>query len=106
MVNVSPRTVEAAAKVIKLGAPELVKAVDAGAVAVTTAAEVAELPREEQVAVSTEGQKQIIARANEVKAEKRKKKRKLNQPTAYELFVARVLTCAYMSGTRRSVSVR
>ena len=47
-VNVSPRTVEHAAKVIEAGVPELVKAVEKGEIAVSAAAEASELPAEAQ----------------------------------------------------------
>jgi len=47
-VNVSPRTVEHAAKVIEAGVPELVKAVEKGEVAVSTAAEATQLDADEQ----------------------------------------------------------
>ena len=48
--NVSGKTVDAAAKVLAKGAPEVVKAVDSGKVSVKAAARIAELPRAEQPA--------------------------------------------------------
>ncbi len=48
LVKVSPRSVEAAAAVLRSGAPELAEAVRSGRAAVSTAAEVARLPRDEQ----------------------------------------------------------
>jgi ParB family chromosome partitioning protein len=54
-VQVSPRTIESAARVIEQGAPELVAAVDAGEVAVSAAAEVAALPRDTQAAIVEQG---------------------------------------------------
>lgn len=50
VVNVSPRSVENAAKVVRDGTPELVRAVEAGEVPVTRAAEIAKLPQPEQPA--------------------------------------------------------
>ncbi len=48
MLNVGRGTVEAAAKVLKHGTPELVEAVERGGVAVSAAAAVASLPAEDQ----------------------------------------------------------
>ncbi|MBU2533308.1 MAG: hypothetical protein KKB37_11245 [Alphaproteobacteria bacterium] len=50
-LHVSPRSVASAAKVLKDGAPELEKAVSEGAVKVSVAAEIAALPKDEQVAI-------------------------------------------------------
>lgn len=47
-VNVSPRSVESAATVLKKGAPELVERVERGEIKVSTAAEVAKQPEPEQ----------------------------------------------------------
>lgn len=47
-VNVSPRSVASASKVLEQGSPELVEAVERGEVAVSTAAVLAEAPKEEQ----------------------------------------------------------
>ena len=51
LVNVSPRSVQSAAKVIRDGAPDLVAAVDADRVAVSVAAEIAKEQPEEQRAI-------------------------------------------------------
>lgn len=48
--SVTGETVDRAAKVIAKGAPEVVKAVDSGVLAVRTAARIADLPKEEQPA--------------------------------------------------------
>jgi len=75
LVNVSPRTVETAAKVIKSGAPELVDAVDHGEVSVSAACEIAELSPDEQRAVVAEGRKKVRAKASEIR--KTRKRRRL-----------------------------
>lgn len=55
LVNVSPRSVENASRVLERGAPELVAAVERGDVAVSAAAEVARLPVETQRAAVAGG---------------------------------------------------
>lgn len=69
--NVSPRSVESASKVLKNGVPELVKAVDAGSVKVSTAAAISTLPKKEQAAVVAEGPRAIKQKAKEVKENRR-----------------------------------
>jgi hypothetical protein len=54
MLNVGERTVERAAKVRKRGTPELVQAVEQGNLAVSVAAQVADLPQEEQAELLTQ----------------------------------------------------
>lgn len=70
MLNVSERSVKAARKVQNEGAPELNAAVESGAVAVSAAASVAELPKEEQAAVVAEGPKAVKAKAKEIREAK------------------------------------
>lgn len=67
-LSVSPRTVEAAKAVVRDGSPELVAAVDAGAVSVTAAAEVAKLPEERQAEIVAEGPKAVQAAAKASRA--------------------------------------
>lgn len=55
MLSVSERTVRAARKVQEVGSPELITAVETGAVSVSAAAEVAKLPVEEQQAIVEAG---------------------------------------------------
>jgi hypothetical protein len=55
LLNVSPRLVERAAKVIRDGHPDLVAAVQRGDIALTPAAEVARLPRDQQTKAMRDG---------------------------------------------------
>jgi N6-adenosine-specific RNA methylase IME4 len=70
MLNVSERSVKSARKVQDKGAPELVAALDAGKVAVSTAADIAELPKAEQVEVVARGEKEILAAAKAIRTAK------------------------------------
>lgn len=63
MLNVSERTVRAAAKVIHEGDESLVKAVERGDVAVSSAAKVAQLPKEEQREIVEQGRAKEVAKA-------------------------------------------
>ena len=76
MLNVSERTVNTAKKVEQSGAPELVNAVEQGAVSVSAAADVATLEKEEQAEVVAKGEKEILAKAKEIRSEKAKAKKK------------------------------
>ncbi len=76
LVQVSPRTVEAAAAVLRSGTPELAEAVRDGRAVVSTAVEVARLPREEQrqmLASASEGA--ILAAAREIHARRTAERR-------------------------------
>lgn len=70
MLNVSERTVRAAVKVRDEAAPELVRAVESGKVSVSAAADVATLPKEEQVVIVARGEKEILEAAKQIRAEK------------------------------------
>jgi N6-adenosine-specific RNA methylase IME4 len=70
MMNVSERSVTSARKVHEQGAPELVQAVDEGRVKVSTAAEIARAPKEEQAEIVAKGEKEILAAAKAIRAEK------------------------------------
>lgn len=72
MLNVSPRTVEAASKVLKHGVPELVEAMARGQVAVSAAAAVATLPAEEQREAVAGGKEAVREKAKAVRAAKAK----------------------------------
>jgi hypothetical protein len=75
MLNVSERTIASAAVVLDRGTPELLRAVEQGAVAVSAAAEVAELDEDEQRKVVALGSKEIKARAKELRGKKAKKRK-------------------------------
>lgn len=74
MLNVSPRTVETARKVVNDGAPELIAAVEAGHVSVSAAAEVASLPSAEQTEIVALGDEEIVRKAKEIKERKRQER--------------------------------
>ena len=75
MVNVSPRTIEAGSKVLRQGTPELVQAVEKDDASISAAAEVAELPAEEQRQIVARGEKEILKAAKEIRAKKTEAKR-------------------------------
>lgn len=75
LVNVSERSVKTARSVVTKGAPELVEKVEQGKVSVSAAADVARLPKDEQKEVVAKGEKQILAKAKEIRAEKASLKR-------------------------------
>lgn len=77
IVGVSARTIDHATKVLRDGAPELVAAVRAGDVPVSTASTLAELPREEQVALVAQLDPKVVASV--VKERKREKRAKLDE---------------------------
>jgi len=67
MLNVSERSVTTAKKVLDHGSPELAAAVDSGAVSVSAAAAVSDLPQDEQAAIVAEGPRAVQAMAKAVK---------------------------------------
>ncbi|MGB3044169.1 MAG: MT-A70 family methyltransferase [Xanthobacteraceae bacterium] len=75
MLNVGSRSVERARTVLKEGAPELQHAVEQGKVAVSTAETIASLPKEEQADVVARGEKEILAKAKEINADRRSQRR-------------------------------
>lgn len=74
-VSVSPRSVQAAKAVIQRGAPELVRAVDLGKVAVSTAAVIAEAPKAAQAEIVARGEREIIEASKRIRAERAEKRR-------------------------------
>ncbi|MBM3274526.1 MAG: S-adenosylmethionine-binding protein [Candidatus Sericytochromatia bacterium] len=75
MLNVSERSVKTAREVQQEAAPELIRAVEAGEVAVSTAAALTELPKEEQAEVVARGEKEILAAAKKIRQRKTEKRR-------------------------------
>lgn len=69
------KTYEQAKKVTSEGADSVVKAMDDGLISINAAALVASLPKEEQVEVIARGEKEIIARANAIKRDKKEQKK-------------------------------
>jgi hypothetical protein len=74
MLNVSERTVASAREVLDHGAPELVAAVERGHLAVSTAADVAELPKAAQAAIVALSNTEIIGAAKTVRSERAAKR--------------------------------
>ena len=72
-------TARQAKKVVDDGSPELIEAVDDGRVSVSAAADVATLPKDEQSEVVAKGEKEILQKAKEIRAEKAKKRREENE---------------------------
>lgn len=78
LLNVSERTVATASKVIDRGTPELVSAVESGCVSVSTAADVAELPKEEQREIVAKGEKEILEAAKQIRESRAVERRRRN----------------------------
>lgn len=70
MLNTSERGIERAKVVVNEGAPELIAAVESGQVSVSAAADVATLPKQEQAEIVARGEKEILAKAKEIRTEK------------------------------------
>lgn len=75
MLNVSPRSVANAKKVQETAAPELIQAVEQGVASVSAAADVSELPAEQQAEIVAKGEKEILAAAKAIRAQKASKSR-------------------------------
>ena len=96
LLNVGERSVARAREVQEHGAPELVHAVERGTVSVSVAADVSELPQEEQRDLVAHGEKEILAAAKEIRAEKSRKR--------YAERIERI--CAISAGDRPLPSER
>lgn len=88
MLSVSVPSLKRAKQVKDKGTPELVEAVKSGRASVSAAAEVAELPQEEQAQIVAKGEKEILAAAKVIRAEKAKKRKEeklvqLQEPGAF-----------------------
>lgn len=70
MLNVSTRTVAAAAKVKDEGADELVRAVESGKVSVSAAATIAEVPKDQQREIIAKGEREILQAAKEIRTQR------------------------------------
>ena len=68
LLNVGKRSVERAREVLDEGAPELVSAVERGVASVSTAADVATLPKEEQREIVARGEREILEAAKQIRA--------------------------------------
>lgn len=69
-LNVSPRAVEHASRVLDRGTEELVTAVASGSVSVSAASDIATLPKPEQQEVVARGKAEILQKAKEIRSEK------------------------------------
>lgn len=67
LLNVSVASVERAAKVQREGTPELRSVVQSGRVSVSAAADVAELPKEQQREIVAKGEKEILEAAKQIR---------------------------------------
>ena len=70
LLNVSRSGVQRAREVLNEGTPELVKAVEAGRVSVSAAADVATLPKAEQTEIVAKGEKEILEAAKRIRLQK------------------------------------
>ena len=84
LLNVSERSVRHAVEIKNAGAPELIAAVESGQLAVSTAAQLAQLPADDQRAVLAKTPEEIRAIAREVKA--RIKEAGVCGPSAVKIF--------------------
>jgi hypothetical protein len=69
-VGVSPRSIDAASKVLNEGSEELIDAVAAGEVSASVAADLAELPPDEQAEAVKGGKQAVMAKASAVRQKK------------------------------------
>lgn len=70
LLSVGKRSLSRAREVLNDGTPELVKAVEAGKVSVSAAADVATLPKVEQTEIVAKGEKEILEAAKRIRIQK------------------------------------
>lgn len=70
LLNISERAVTSANKVKTEGTQELIEAVQLGLVSVSAAADVATLPKQEQVEIVAKGEKEILEAAKQIRTER------------------------------------
>jgi len=75
LLTVGERSVARAREVQEYGAPELIHAVEQGAVSVSAAADVAMLPQQNQREIVARGQREILRTAQEIRARKAEMRR-------------------------------
>lgn len=75
LLKVSERSVTAVRAILRDGAPELVAALDADRVSVAAAADLATLPAGEQAGIVARGEREILAKAKEIRAERATERR-------------------------------
>jgi N6-adenosine-specific RNA methylase IME4 len=80
--KVSHSLVDAGEKVAEHGTPELIEAVERGAVSVQAAAAIADLPKEDQAALVKKGRKEVVRQAKHRTQQRRKENRAARAATA------------------------
>ena len=79
LLNVSDYTIKSAKKVQNKGTPDLIKKVEAGTVRVSTAADIATLPENQQDIIVGLGEKAILMAAKEIRSKKAAVRREENE---------------------------
>ena len=89
LLNVSPRSVDSAASILDRGAPELVAAVERGAVAVSAAASLAHLPLAEQKRLVETADRRAIGAAAKLLRDERTAEKKVRRAERERTLAAR-----------------
>jgi len=93
MLNIGERTIRDAKAVQAKGTPELIKAVESGKVAVSTAAKIAQAPPKEQVVIVAQGPKEVVKAANKIKQEKKEQQQASKQSHEQEIVKTLPAAC-------------